>query len=463
MGRPSRIRGALAALAGLFPLVWGCMAVRAPRPGGPLGVLEARAGQGRTGPVDITGLVTAGPGDGGEPLGGVEVRLVGPGVEPGWKAPTLARTYSYPTGWFALPGPSEDLEGDELGLLFRCPGYVTESRTVVYSRWSPMDVRVRMEPTPEELAARGPLGTEWPEEPRTPILDLRWRAPPGSFERLVDLASPLATGRNDGFHYLVLVPPFEGADVRPLGVIEVDYRYEVTGTRMRGEGDGVALDLDGQLYEQTLRGRLALYPEAELRVELPWASRAGRFRISRGELPLVPRTEANLALGDLVLGAKTRLDRSRGGTSALAGSLAVKLPSGDTREVLTSGSPDVAATLHGSMAAAELAFHGQLGWTAVGEVQSFSVHTGTANVVHWGLAAAWPREPREGLAVTFVGQVVGHTSAFEHIEPLASDPASAQLGVRSLVRALLVEAGLGRGLSEGAAEWTLGATVQLRY
>lgn len=411
-------------------------------------------------PPPLLGLVLGVAGDETRPLAGVEVEVLREAT-----GEILARTLTGGDGRFALPRG----DPEPRVLVLRRDGYLELRRPLGPRSRGPfvLCLETTSVPSPWEPLRSAPPRTPRPGGPgaRPTPLVVPWGTRAGTLEREALCSAPLSTGRNNGLHNVILLPVFEGADLRPRGHFDLDYRYEVTSTLARGSDEHYRAELDGRYFEQVVTGRLGLTDSLELHGELPWASREGQFRIARDGVPLLPPGPADLQLGDPVLGAKASLWRDPGGRAALAASAQAKLPAGSTGEFLSSGSPDGAASAHATLVAGPLGLQGQAGYVVVGEVQSFSAAgTRTKDVLHWALGAAWPRLPDPEFPVTLFAHLVGNTNAFAAIRPIDSDLRDLQGGLRASGEHLQVELGVGRGiLSPDSSNWSLGSTVRLHF
>lgn len=417
-------------------------------------VVAAGSGGGAAGP---SGVVYARLPDSVVPLAEVEVLAFQDGLAVEDPRRAVAAAASGPDGRFVLPSLPVTLEGHDVVLRFERQGF---GRQVRRWTWVPGTVEglvVSLEPV------SGPYRPEVAVAPARTAASTPRPAParPGAMAHRESPPGPLAGGRNDGLHHLFLVPGLEGASLAPAGAWEADLRYEVSAGRYRGVGGGFVTDLDGSLHEQVLAARLGVGPALELRGELPWASRAGSFRLSRNGAALLPSNRTDLGAADASVGVKGRL--WEGAVHALAASMDLKLPTGSRGQVLSSGDHDVAMALHGTRHAGVLAWHVEAGWTDVGTVESLTSPLRTHDVIHGGLGLArgWHAPRLE--AVEWVAQVLAQTAAFPSVAALDVPPVLAQTGVRLRGAAGLAELSLERGLSAGAADWGLGLRAGLRF
>jgi len=294
--------------------------------------------------------------------------------------------------------------------------------------------------------------------------------PPGARPPDAAWHAPFAVPRDHLLHATLEVPPLQSAEPLPEGARLAQWRSDHAHAEARGHADGWPQSFDGLMHEWlVLQWRWGAAEDLELGARFSytgWDEHDDSFALLDGagdalvsdEQPVIDGTGASQrhkGLHEVVLEAKRAL--ARRGPWTFAGQASAKLPLGRARDLANADTFDLAlaalATRRpGAPGRATWHLQAGAGWP-LGDTDLF-VDGAPADVRPFAfaaVAATWALD-----ADTLLGlQVEANTSAFEHLPLHDGAPLSVVGGLRQLSGAWLLEAGVGAGLNEAAADLSL--------
>ncbi|GEM_PF-3344789 len=285
---------------------------------------------------------------------------------------------------------------------------------------------------------------------------------------------PLRTGRNNLFHTLVHIPPFEGTRTLPSRVWEFTSGYDgAFGNLEEGTyGYGLFIRYDDNRYDEGfLKIAHGLSDDIEARIELTTGNlREGNYDIYITHFfdPYIRPYDRRADLGNLLLGLKTRLFRpfSDEPETGITSEVSFKVPvARNPKNFTTSGMPDLAVQITGAMDLfrflrwPRLIPQGSMGLTIpFGEI-FFDRDVDLDPVFFFGLGAVIQLDDHLAL----VAQVQGNTSAFGEFEPLSTLVLTSHVGARVLLGHFIVEGGFGHGFTRTSSTISFVLNVGFRF
>lgn len=188
-------------------------------------------------------------------------------------------------------------------------------------------------------------------------------------------------------------PPILSADTTPAGTMATAWALEVANDAMRQESGAEALVLDGELWRFEMNLRYGVRDGFDIGLSVPFLAHDGgvmdgpiwewhellgltnsrrqpfahdslQYYVARGDRVFVDMQNENAGVGDVALTAGWRLWRDEARERVIGLQTAVKLPTGDEKRLLGSGTTDVSMTLAGADAATLREWNTRLVWRA---------------------------------------------------------------------------------------------------
>ncbi len=300
---------------------------------------------------------------------------------------------------------------------------------------------------------------------------------PGFKPRTLDydpmLFKPLASGSNNFFHHLLLLPPMEGREL--LGVEQIRFSVgaghsfctdseEKAGNRFKASFTETRVDLGygiSSLIEVRAGFNIASFTFDNL----------DDVKATQDGIEVFPpdRFNPSVGLGDVLLGLKMEAVYSEKYDIGISTVLTLKIPAGKS-DFLTSGRGDFAMALVGTY---KIALHGGIlifihlnaGWAWFDEESVFKSKVYVNSASFYGLSiVAGPRraecaEPG-GFEWSVILQCQGHENAFSKLDQFNSTPVTVHAGLRGSFAGWIAEIGAGFGVTkQGSADYVIDAAV----
>ncbi len=232
--------------------------------------------------------------------------------------------------------------------------------------------------------------------------------------------APLGVRDQNPFIQVYGLPAFEPAELTPAGHVQFQAAFDLTNNSKLADSASESISLDGETYRLAFSVRFGLSDQLEAGIEIPLVFQRGGllddFIIGWHELLGLPTGERNAmpinqldyshrfqgqesiavrsdqqGLGDVRLFAATRLYGAEDGPRELSLHASLELPTGDSSQLMGSGSTDLSLSLNGverGMGSCGITWFGRLGLLASSESDVLAARQRQA-VAFGGFGLSW--------------------------------------------------------------------------